>query len=153
VFQAHGRHNHNFWVPRQTVLIHNSGHFGPPLPFWVPRHCRGCRWLVMPLYCITVSSWFCRQQRCVVFVQWLTFAVAIADSRWHYVQFVPICTMLSLTDCKSAALFFVNSVVVVVPYLYSFHTCVVLVCTLWDCIDTCTVTRNGDLHWLLLSIN
>ena len=33
-----------------TVLIHNSGHFGPPLPFWdpAPRHCRGCRWLVTP---------------------------------------------------------------------------------------------------------
>ena len=30
-----------------TVLIHNSGHFGPPLPFWAPAplHCRGCRWL------------------------------------------------------------------------------------------------------------
>ena len=34
-----------------TVLIHNSGHFGPPLPFWalIPRHCRGCRWLVTSL--------------------------------------------------------------------------------------------------------
>jgi len=35
-----------------TVLIHNSGHFGPPLPFWAPgtpRHCRGYRWLVTPL--------------------------------------------------------------------------------------------------------
>jgi len=32
-----------------TVLIHNSGHFGPPWPFWAPRHCRGCQWLVMPL--------------------------------------------------------------------------------------------------------
>jgi len=30
----------------------DSGHFGPPLPFWAPappRHCRGCRWLVTPL--------------------------------------------------------------------------------------------------------
>jgi len=33
--------NYNFWAPRQTfatglvlVLIHNSGHFGSPLPFW-----------------------------------------------------------------------------------------------------------------------
>ena len=47
--------NCNFWAPRQhsltTVLIHYSGHFGPPLPFWAlpPRHCRGCRWLVTPL--------------------------------------------------------------------------------------------------------
>jgi len=34
-----------------TVLIHNSGHFGHPLPFWVPapRHRRVCRWLVTPL--------------------------------------------------------------------------------------------------------
>jgi len=34
------------------VLIHKSGHSGPPLPFWAPtgpRHCRGCRWLVTPL--------------------------------------------------------------------------------------------------------
>ena len=36
---------------RLTILIHNLGHFGP---FTVlgPRHCRGCRWLVMPLVCI-----------------------------------------------------------------------------------------------------
>ena len=64
--------NYNFWAPQQTfvtnskvsrqgwwfceipvhslitVLIHNSGHFGPPLPFWAPGS-RGCRWLVMPL--------------------------------------------------------------------------------------------------------
>jgi len=35
-----------------TDLIHNSGHFGPPLPFWTPgpRHCRCCRWLVTPLF-------------------------------------------------------------------------------------------------------
>jgi len=31
--------NYNFWPPANirhglTVLIHNSGHFGPPLPFW-----------------------------------------------------------------------------------------------------------------------
>ena len=32
-----------------TVLIHNSGHFGPPLrPFWALAR-RGCRWLVTPL--------------------------------------------------------------------------------------------------------
>jgi len=49
------------FAPRQTfatgssptiVLIHNSGHFGPPLPFWAPgppRHCRGCRCLVTSL--------------------------------------------------------------------------------------------------------
>ena len=36
---------------RYTVLTHNSGHFGPPLPFWAPdpRHRRGRRWLVTPL--------------------------------------------------------------------------------------------------------
>jgi len=35
--------NCNFWAPGKhavhslmTVLIHNSGHFGPPLPFWAP---------------------------------------------------------------------------------------------------------------------
>jgi len=35
--------NNNFWAPgkhslhsRITVLIHNSRHFGPPLPFWAP---------------------------------------------------------------------------------------------------------------------
>jgi len=46
----------NFWAPgkhslhsRITVLIHNSRHFGPPLPFWAPGHCRGCRWLVTRL--------------------------------------------------------------------------------------------------------
>ena len=34
---------YNFWAPGKhslhsliTVLIHNSGHFGPPLPFWAP---------------------------------------------------------------------------------------------------------------------
>jgi len=32
-----------------SVLVHNSGHFGPLLPFWAPRHCRVCRWLVTPL--------------------------------------------------------------------------------------------------------
>ena len=43
-----------------TVLIHNSGHFGPPLPFWAPgspRHCRGCRWLVTPLASCSVRRW------------------------------------------------------------------------------------------------
>jgi len=46
--------SYNFWAPRKhslhsliTVLIHISGHFGPPLPFWAPG--RGCRWLVTPL--------------------------------------------------------------------------------------------------------
>ena len=58
--------NYNFCAPWQTfttqpnniitiiinniVLIHNSGHFGPPLPCWAPRHCQGCRWLVTPLH-------------------------------------------------------------------------------------------------------
>jgi len=50
--------NYNFCPPPAniryglTVLIHKSGHFGPPLPFWAPgpRHCRGCRWLVTPLH-------------------------------------------------------------------------------------------------------
>jgi len=34
-----------------TVLIHNSGHFGPLYRFGPvgPQHCRGCRWLVTPL--------------------------------------------------------------------------------------------------------
>jgi len=35
--------NYNFWAPDKhslralvVVLIHNSGHFGSPLPFWAP---------------------------------------------------------------------------------------------------------------------
>jgi len=43
-----------------TVLIHNSGRFGPPLPFWAPgpRHCRDYRWLVTPLLtqCDTLAT-------------------------------------------------------------------------------------------------
>ena len=54
---SHQRRNYNFWAPgrHSLLLIHNSGHFGPPLLFtvlgpWAPRHCRGCRWLVTPLF-------------------------------------------------------------------------------------------------------
>ena len=42
-----------------TVLIHNSVHFGFPLPFWAPRpprHCQGCRWLVTPLCSYRTST-------------------------------------------------------------------------------------------------
>ena len=44
--------NYNFCPPPANIcLIHNSVHFGPPLPFWAPapRHCPGCWWLVTPL--------------------------------------------------------------------------------------------------------
>ena len=36
------------WQSTALQNIHNSGHFGPPLPFWAPGP-RGCQWLVMPL--------------------------------------------------------------------------------------------------------
>ena len=53
----HQWRNYNFWAPWQhslitAVLIHNLGHFGPPLLFWASRHCRGCRWLGTPLHYI-----------------------------------------------------------------------------------------------------
>ena len=38
-----------------TVLIHNSGHFGPPLPFWAPRYCSG---LPMVSYATVMHSNF-----------------------------------------------------------------------------------------------
>ena len=33
IFGLPGKHSLHSLI---TVLIHNSGHFGPPLPFWAP---------------------------------------------------------------------------------------------------------------------
>ena len=66
-----------------TVLIHNSGHFGPLYRFWPlgPRHCRDCRWLVTTVCRERFLKEITGLQICIwCFLQILTFI----DERWEF---------------------------------------------------------------------
>jgi len=70
-----------------TVLIHNSGHFGPPLPFWAPA----LPGLPMASYATAHSVWYAGDRHWQ-YLRRSTFARQRPWTTYHHIKRPPLCT-------------------------------------------------------------